>query len=173
MNIKENNLGVLGVLVFTMSRKCVNSPNFLYACGEFTPIVKVYALNFGCKVWDQDKSWAPHSCCSRYSRYLRCWLIIMHQSIPFAVPVFWWEQKDHLSDCYFCLTKIDGHNSKSKHAIVYPNIPSTPRLVEHDDFLPYPKPPQQWTVHEEYQPPPLQKTNLDFQVPVWILISTN
>jgi hypothetical protein len=79
----------------------------------------------------------------------------MHQSIPFAVRVVCWEQKDHLSDCYFCLTKIYDHNSKSKHAIVYPNIPSAPRLVEHDDSLPNPKPPQQWTVHEENQPAPL------------------
>ena len=46
-------------------------------------------------------------------------------------------------------TKIDGHNSKSKHAIVYPNIPSAIRPVEHGDSLPDPKPPQQWTLHEE------------------------
>jgi len=39
MNIKKNNLGVLGIVVFAMSRKYVNSPNFLYVCGEFTPIV--------------------------------------------------------------------------------------------------------------------------------------
>ena len=88
MNIKKNNLGVLGIVVFAMSRKYVNSPNFLYVCGEFTPIVnKAYELNFGFKVGDEDKSWALHSCCSRCSRYLCCWLIGMHQSIPFAVPV--------------------------------------------------------------------------------------
>jgi hypothetical protein len=29
------------------------------------------------------------------------------------------------------------------------NIPSAPRPVEHDDSLPVPKPPQQWTLHEE------------------------
>ena len=73
----------------------------------------------------------------------------MHQSVPFAVTVVWCEQKHHLSDCFFCLTKIDGHNSKSRHTIVYPNIPSAPRLFEHDDSLPNLKPPKQWTVHEE------------------------
>ena len=110
-----------------MSRKYVNSPNFLCVCGEFTLIVKkAYELHFGSKVGDQNKTWALHSCCSRCSRYLRCWLIGMHQSVRFAVPVVWWKQKDHLSDCYF-LTKIDGHNSKSKHAIIYPNIPSAVR----------------------------------------------
>ena len=40
MNIKKNNLGVLEVVVFAMSHKYVNSRNFLYVCGEFTPIVK-------------------------------------------------------------------------------------------------------------------------------------
>jgi hypothetical protein len=44
--------------------------------------------------------------------------------------------------------KTDGYNSKSKHTIVYPNIPSALRPVEHDDSLPTPKPPQQWTLHE-------------------------
>jgi hypothetical protein len=133
----------------------------------------VNVLKFGFEVGDEDKSWAPHSCCSRCSRYLRCWLTVMHQSIPFAVSVVWWEQKDHLSDCYFRLTKIDDRNSKSKRAIVYPNILSVPGLVvEHDDSIPNPKPLQQWTVHEK-QPAPHQKTNLDFQVPLWILFSRN
>jgi hypothetical protein len=122
----------------------VLSRRTLYVCREFTLIAKkAYELNFACKVRDQDESWAPHSCSSRCSRYLRCWLTGVHQSIPFAVPVVWREQNDHLTDCYFCLTKIDGHNSKSKHTTVYPNIPSALRLVEHDDSLPNPKPPQQ------------------------------
>jgi len=61
----------------------------------------------------------------------------------------WREQKDHFIDCYCCLTKIDGHHSKSKHIILYPNIPSALRPVEHDNSLPIPKPPQQLTLHEE------------------------
>jgi hypothetical protein len=59
--------------------------------------------------------------------------------MPFAVPVVWREQKHHITGCYLCLTKIDGHNSKSKHTVVYPNIPSTLRPVKHDDSLPVPK----------------------------------
>jgi len=45
--------------------------------------------------------------------------------------------------------KIDVHNSGTKHTIVYPNIPSALRPVVHDGSLPVPKPPQQWTLHEE------------------------
>ena len=131
------------VVGFAMSRKRANSPDlFSYSCGQFTPksqtksitptVKKAFELYFGCKVSDQDYSWATHSCCSRCSRYLRCWLIDSHQSVPFAVPVVWRKQKDHLTEGYLCLTKLDGHNWKSESAIVYPNIPSAIRPVEHD-----------------------------------------
>jgi hypothetical protein len=69
--------------------------------------------------------------------------------VPFAFPVVWREEKDHLNFCYFCVTKIDGHNSKATHNVGYSNIPSALRPVEHDDSLSIPKPPQQLTVHEE------------------------
>jgi len=69
--------------------------------------------------------------------------------MPFAVPIVWREQKDHLTDRHFHLTVTDGHNSKSKHTILYPNIPSALRTLEHDDSLPMLKRPQQWTLHEE------------------------
>ena len=53
-----------------MPRNCVDSvDNFCYICGEvtfsrqrkaITAIVKMaYHLYFGCKMGDQDKSWAP------------------------------------------------------------------------------------------------------------------
>jgi hypothetical protein len=61
----------------------------------------------------------------------------------------WREQKDHFTDCYFCLTTIDGRNSKAKHTKVYPSIPSALRPVEHEDSLPIPKPPQQLTLHAQ------------------------
>jgi len=44
---------------------------------------------------------------------------------------------------------MDGHNSKPKHTIIYPKIPSAIRHFQHDDSLPVPKPPPQWTMHEE------------------------
>ena len=69
--------------------------------------------------------------------------------VPFAVPVVWRKQRDLLTDCYFCFTKIDGHNSKATHNVGYPNSPSALRPVEHDDSLPIHKPTQQWTVNVE------------------------
>lgn len=53
------------------------------------------------------------------------------------------------ADCYFCLAKTEGHNSRCKATTVYPNIPSALRPVKHYDSLPVRKPPQQWTLHEE------------------------
>ena len=99
-----------------MSRKCVNNPNlFCYVCGEFTPksqrntitplVKKAYELYFGSKV-DEGKSWAPGKCCCNCSRSLRGWLNGTHKSMPFGNPVIWREQKDHTTDCYFCLTNI-------------------------------------------------------------------
>jgi hypothetical protein len=53
------------------------------------------------------------------------------------------------ADCYFCLAKTEGHNSRCKVTTVYRNIPSALRPVKHYDSLPVRKPPQQWTLHEE------------------------
>jgi hypothetical protein len=47
------------------------------------------------------------------------------------------------------ITKRDGNNSKPKHTTVYPNIPSDLSPIEHDNSLPIPMPPQQWTLLEE------------------------
>jgi hypothetical protein len=135
-------------------------PNlFRHVFGKFTPkpqtksitliVRKLYELYFGCKVGDQDNSWAPHSCCHRCARYLGGWPIGTHRSINFAFPLVWVYHKDHLNDWYLYITKIDGHNSKSTNTIVYPNILSALRPVKHDDSVPILKPPQQWTLHEE------------------------
>jgi len=63
--------------------------------------------------------------------------------------MFWKEHKNHITNCYFYFTVIDGHNSKPTHTMVYPLISSALRPVEHDDFLPIPRTPQNWTLHEE------------------------
>ena len=128
--------------------------------------VRYLAVKMGIRM-----SLAPHSCCSRYLRYLHRWLIGTHQSMPFAVPMVWREQKDHLTNCYFCLTIIDGHNSKSKQTIVYPNIPFALRPIEYTDSQATSTMDPSW--RRTNHPAPLQKMNLDLHVPMWILISWN
>lgn len=111
--------------------------------------MKAYKLYFGCELGDQDKSWSPHLCCTNCQRNLTGWLKGTHKSMPFAVPMIWREPTDHVTDCYFCLTNVAGFSSKNKYAIVYPNLQSAIRPVKHDDSLPVPKPPENWTLDEE------------------------
>ena len=87
---------------------------------------------------DIHKPWAPTYCCSCCSRSLRGWLAGTHASMPFGIPMIWREQKDHVTDCYFCLTKTTGYSTKNKHLITYPNLPSAIRPQPHDDAIPVP-----------------------------------
>ena len=109
-----------------MHRHCINNvDNFCYICGELTfasqkgpltsMIKKAYHLSFGCKVGDQDKSWAPHICCYSCATNLRQWLNGKRKSMPFAVPMIWREPTDHTSNCYFCMVPpVSKRISKKK-----------------------------------------------------------
>lgn len=131
-----------------MPRKCVNHvDSFCYICGELTfksqrrhltPLVKkYYRLYFGCQAGDFDKSWAPNTCCVSCVRLLTGWKKGTHR-MPFAIPMIWREPKDHLSDCYFCLTNITGITSKTKHTVKYPNLKSAIRPVLRNEQFPVP-----------------------------------
>ena len=137
-----------------MHRHCINNVDkFCYICGELTfasqkgpltfMIKKAYHLYFGCKVGDQDKSWAPHICCNSCATNLRQWLNGKRKSMPFAVPMIWREPTDHTSNCYSCmvLPVSKGISKKKKWILEYPNIPSALRPVPHDEELPIPEPP--------------------------------
>ena len=51
----------------------------------------------------------------------------------------WREPKDHVTDCYFCLTNVQGFTTrKSKDCIVHPNLPSAIRPVAHSETIPVP-----------------------------------
>ena len=102
-----------------MDRKCKNSPDsYCYICGSFTlkrckrqllsHVMKLYELYFGCKVGDQDKRWAPHVCCVGCSSSLSAWYKGTGSGLTFGVPMIWREPLDHSTDCYFCLTDIQG-----------------------------------------------------------------
>ena len=56
--------------------------------------------------------------------------------MPFAIPMIWREQLDHVSDCYFCLTNTRGFSQKNKARIVYPNLHSAMRPVMHSAEYP-------------------------------------
>ena len=133
-------------------RKCKNDPDlFCYICGEITAskyrrkltdrIKKLYLAYFGCAVGDQDKNWAPHVCCLDCCNRLNKWFAGGKPTLSFAVPMVWREQKDHVTDCYFCLTDTQGFRHKTRKKILYPSLPSAIRPVAHSDQLPVPKPP--------------------------------
>ena len=60
--------------------------------------------------------------------------------MPFGVPMVWREGKDHVTDCYFCLTNLKGINRKNKHHVQYPDVPSAIKPVPHGPDLPVPEP---------------------------------
>ena len=105
-------------------------------------IKKLYLAYFGCALGDQDKSWAPHVCCLDCCNRLNKWFAGEKPTLSFAVPMVWRKQKDHATDCYFCLTNTQGYNHKARKKIVYPSLPSAIRPVEHSDELPVPIPPE-------------------------------
>ena len=67
-----------------------SADNFCYICGEVTfvsqkrnmtaVIKKAYNLYYGCKIGDQDKSWAPHICMSKK----KVWTV-KYPNIPSAI----------------------------------------------------------------------------------------
>ncbi|XP_076037944.1 uncharacterized protein LOC143030832 [Oratosquilla oratoria] len=137
-----------------MPRECKNSPDkFCYICGSVTlrqykrqltqRVKKLYELYFGCKVGDQDKSWAPHICWVRCTSSLSAWVKGKGTGLMFGVPMVWREPKDHSTDCYFCLTDIKGRNRKGKKSIVYPDLQSAIRPVLHSSDIPVPQPPSE------------------------------
>ncbi|KAI6647085.1 hypothetical protein LOD99_8922 [Oopsacas minuta] len=69
---------------------------------------------------------------------LRDWLNKRKVSMPFAIPMVWREQKNHLDDCYFCPIDITGFSAKNKHALVHPDLDSARRPIPHDISLPIP-----------------------------------
>ena len=58
------------------------------------------------------------------------------------MPMIWREQRDYITDCYFCLTKTKSYNQRNRKKILYPNLPSAIRPVPHFADLPVPITPQ-------------------------------
>ena len=65
-----------------------------------------YHAYFVLKLGDQDKAFAPHMCCKTCVEGLRIWSVKKIKSLPFAMV--WREGKDHVTDCYLCMTNLQG-----------------------------------------------------------------
>ena len=101
-------------------RKYKNDPNsFCYICGKvtmpdqhskITQLAKscYHQAYFGIRIGDQDKSFPPHTCCRTFVGSLRNWSKDKMKSLPFGVPMVWREGTDHATDCYFCMTNLQG-----------------------------------------------------------------
>lgn len=130
-------------------QKCVNSPDaFCYICGCYTLlrqrrritsfIRRAYQAYFEVPLGDQDKRWAPHIVCHNCEEMLRDWTKGKRKGLPFGVPMVWREQRDHISDCYFCIVNTKGIGKKNRHSVTYPSIPSAIRPVPHSAQIPVP-----------------------------------
>ena len=122
-------------------RKCVTCPDsFCYICGAFTTpkqrrnisefVKRAYFSYFKVKLGDQEKPWAPHKVCHSCEENLHQWTK-GKDKITFGIPMIWREPRDHVTDCYFCLTRVAGFTSKSRQLITYPSLDSAIRPVPH------------------------------------------
>ena len=76
----------------------------------------------------------------------------------------WSEPRNHVDDCYFCLTKTSGFTASSRKKINNPNLPSAMRPVPYTDGLPIPTPPVvKDLLFESDDEPPLRNNDLIFQ----------
>ena len=113
-------------------RKCVTCPgSFFYICGAFTAtkqrrkisefVKRAYFSYFKVKLGDQDKPWAPHKVCHPFEEDLRQWTK-GKDKITFGIAMIWHEPRDHVTDCYFCMTRVAGFTGKTRHLITYPIV---------------------------------------------------
>ena len=154
-------------------RECRNSPDrFCYICGKFTfsdkkeisdVVKRAYFAYFGMPLGDQDKPWAPHVvCCTCYQLLLQWTHKKPNRHLKFGIPMVWREQSDHITDCYFCMVKTKGFNTKNRHKIEYPSLPSAILPVPHSELNPVPVfkklPPLQTTPFYAIQQNPIEDT---------------
>lgn len=112
--------------------QCKNSPDdFCYVCGEYIKLVewkkriskaheRAYLSYFGINITDQTKNWIPHSICRDCHLGLIRWMNDCdgYSGLKFSKPMCWHEPKNHTTDCYFCLTRIDADTGTVEYANV-------------------------------------------------------
>ena len=76
----------------------------------------------------QDKSWAPYNTCRASVKNLCQWTREARTQLSFRIPMVW-QEKNHVDDCYFCLTKPSGYRKKTWQKLSYPNLDSAIRCA--------------------------------------------
>ena len=129
-------------MTFSHRRECKNKPDsFCYVCGCYTLphqrrnitlfVKHTYKAYFQILLGDQDKKWSSHIVCHNCEEMLRGWTQGKRKGLPFGVPMVWWEPRDHVTNCYFCMVNTKGVGKKNRHKISYSSIPSVIRPVSH------------------------------------------
>lgn len=124
---------------------CKNSPDkFCFVCGLYifnNSIQKVLTENilisykqyFGFKARFVDKPWTPNSVCGTCFNILIKFGKGIKKYLNFGKPVEWRNPIDHVTDCYFCLTKIQG--GKFRKAF-YPDVQSVTKTAPNSSRYP-------------------------------------
>ena len=95
---------------------------------------------FGVKLGDHDKLFAPYICCKTCVEELQDCSNKKSKSIPFDIPMVRREGRDHVIDCYFCMTNLKSFYRKNKLNVQYPDSSSVINPVLHGPDLPVPEP---------------------------------
>ena len=95
-------------------RSCV----FSKLSRKITDLVKeTYGDYFGVRLRHQDKPFAPHTCCETGVKHLLHWRNKKREKMAFGKPIVWVEGKDHITDCYFCMTNLRVNDFTKIYAI--------------------------------------------------------
>ena len=154
-------------------RLCKNNPNELrYIYGELTlkkyrknlnsKVKSLYHVYFGCAIGDQSKYWAPNffvwTAVADFTDGL-----LKNVCLGFKVPMVWRKQKDHVTDCYLCLTNVQGHSLKTRKNIQYQDLPSAIRPVQHSVDLSIPMPPASLPILDKESLTCFESSGADFE----------
>lgn len=104
---------------------------FCFVCGSYIfaktkksfseRVQSEYGQYFGIEPKFLSESWTPKSVCGSCSSRLNDFSNGIGRHLPFYTPMMWRNPIDHVTDCYFCLTKVQGgKNGKA----IYPNVQS-------------------------------------------------